>query len=230
MSRAERLLALLQILRQHRFPVSGTVLARELGVSLRTLYRDIAALQNQGAKIAGEAGVGYLLRPGYTLPPLNFTPEEIEALVLGGRWVERRTDRRLAAAAGHALAKIAAVLPPERRDELELSGLRVIPSAETLPEGVDLSSIRQAMRQERKLAFEYLDQDGQASRRTVWPIALGYADRVRILAAWCELRKDFRHFRTDRITQLSILDQRYPRKRLDLQQEWQRRNDPQKLA
>ncbi|HTB22172.1 MAG TPA: YafY family protein [bacterium] len=220
MSRAERLLALMQILRKHRFPVSGEALAKELGISLRTLYRDIAALQNQGAKIAGEAGVGYLLRPGYTLPPLNFTEEEIEALVLGSRWVERRTDPRLAEAAGNALAKIGAVLPAERRDELELSALRIIPPMEDAADSVDLGAIRQALRQERKLSIQYLDQGGRPSKRVLWPVALGYSDRVRILAAWCELRKDFRHFQTNRIRKLEVLDSRYPAKRADLQREW----------
>ncbi len=112
MSRAERLLDLVQVLRRHRGPVSGRHLAETMGVSLRTLYRDIASLQAQGAAIEGEPGLGYVLRPGFTLPPLMFREEEIEALVLGMRWVATRTDGPLASAAGDALAKIAAVLRP----------------------------------------------------------------------------------------------------------------------
>src|SRR6516225_364885 len=105
MSRAERLLDLIQILRRHRRPVAGKLLAEELGISLRTLYRDIASLQAQGAGIEGEAGIGYVLKPGFMLPPLMFSEEEIEALVLGSRWVAERGDQRLAAAAKNALAR-----------------------------------------------------------------------------------------------------------------------------
>src|SRR5262249_54467745 len=129
MPRAERLLDLVQILRRHRRPVSGCTLAGELGVSLRTLYRDIAALQGQGARIDGEAGVGFLLRPGFMLPPLMFSEEEIEALVLGSRWVGERGDARLAAAARNALAKIGAVLPDDLREGLDGIGLLVGPGA-----------------------------------------------------------------------------------------------------
>ncbi|RTF32774.1 HTH domain-containing protein, partial [Serratia marcescens] len=102
MSRAQRLLDLMQLLRNHRYPVAGHALAQTLGISMRTLYRDIATLQQQGAEIAGEAGVGYVLRPGFMLPPLMFSPAETEALVLGMRWVSRRGDSQLASAAGQA--------------------------------------------------------------------------------------------------------------------------------
>ena len=119
MSRAERLLDLLQTLRRHRLPVSGHRLAADLGVSLRTLYRDIATLQAQGAEIEGEPGIGYVLKPGFMLPPMMFSQDEIEALVLGSRWVARATDSRLAAAGADALAKIAAVLPADMREAVE---------------------------------------------------------------------------------------------------------------
>ena len=119
MSRAERLLELMQALRRRRAPVAGAALADELGVSLRTLYRDIASLQAQGAAIEGEAGFGFVLKPGFTLPPLMFSLEEVEALALGARWVEGRADAGLAKAARDALAKIGAVLPPERAEALD---------------------------------------------------------------------------------------------------------------
>src|SRR4051812_27083015 len=119
MSRAERLLTLMQALRLRRFPVTGLELASELGISLRTLYRDIASLQAQGARIDGEPGLGYLLRPGFMLPPMMFSEEEIEALVLGSRWVAERADSTLSAAARHALAKIASVLPAELQNRLD---------------------------------------------------------------------------------------------------------------
>src|SRR5947208_3487229 len=122
-ARAQRLLELIQVLRRHRRPVSGETLAAELGVSLRTLYRDIQTLIGQGAAIDGEAGVGYVLRPGFVLPPLMFSDEEIEALVLGSRWVAQRTDEPLARAAANAIAKVAAVLPDDLRDSIEHNGL-----------------------------------------------------------------------------------------------------------
>lgn len=220
LSRSERLLDLLQVLRRHRRPVSGQVLARELAISIRTLYRDIATLQAQGASIQGEAGVGYILQPGFMLPPLMFSEDEIEALVLGSRWVADRADDRLGAAARNALAKIAAVLPADLRDGLDSSTLLVGPGAPIVADTVDLAVIRQAIRAERKLTLSYQDKDGSTSRRTIWPFALGFFDRVRVAAAWCELRQDFRHFRTDRMSDLVPTDIRYPRRRQALLKQW----------
>jgi predicted DNA-binding transcriptional regulator YafY len=219
MSRSERLLDLIQTLRRHRRPVSGQVLADELGISIRTLYRDIATLQGQGAPIEGEAGLGYVLKPGFMLPPLMFSDEEIEAIVLGSRWVAKQPDIRLSAAAANALAKIAAVLPDDLREDLDANALLVGPSAEPV-EGIDLGLVRQAIRNERKLGFLYRDAGGAASERTVWPFALGFFDKVRVVVAWCEMRQDFRHFRADRIAELKATDTRYPRRRQVLLKEW----------
>jgi predicted DNA-binding transcriptional regulator YafY len=220
MSRSERLFDLIQALRRHRRPVSGAVLATETGVSIRTLYRDIATLQGQGAPIEGEPGMGYVLRPGFMLPPLMFSDEEIEALVLGSRWVAGRADGKLALAARNALAKIAAVLPDDLRNELDASSLLVAPGQNFPAETVDLSVIRKAIRSERKLGIAYEDAQGAVSERLVWPFALGFFDRVRVVVAWCELRQDFRHFRTDRMSGLSPTDTRYPRRRQILLKEW----------
>nr|WP_295831523.1 YafY family protein [uncultured Azospirillum sp.] len=220
MSRAERLLDLMQVLRRHRQPVSGKSLAGELGVSLRTLYRDIATLQAQGAMIEGEPGVGYLLRAGFLLPPLMFTEEEVEALVLGTRWVVDRGDSRLGGAARNALAKIAAVLPPDKREGLDGSTLLVGPGEPIAAGDAELATIRTAIRAERKLEIAYRDRDGSESRRIVWPFALGFFDRVRVMVAWCELRQSFRHFRTDRILALTASDTRYPRRRQAMLKEW----------
>jgi len=219
MSRTERLLDLLQTLRRHRLPVSGRRLASEMGISLRTLYRDIATLQCQGAEIEGEPGVGYVLRPGFMLPPLMFSTEEIEALVLGTRWVAGRSDERLVLAARNALAKIGAVLPQELRDELDAIPLLVGPSAATVVDRVDVALIRQAIRAEHRLHITYRDDKGLDSARVIWPFALGFFDSVRIVMAWCELRQDFRHFRTDRIATLTP-GERYPRRRHVLLKEW----------
>jgi len=219
-SRSERLLDLLQTLRRHRQPVSGRNLAEELGISIRTLYRDIATLQAQGAAIEGEPGLGYVLRPGFMLPPLMFSEDEIEALVLGSRWVADRADDRLGMAARNALAKIAAVLPADLRDDLEASTLLVGPGEPLTADLVDLAVIRKAIRSERKLGITYQDAKAAISERVVWPFALGFFDRVRVVVAWCEVRQGFRHFRTDRMSRLAPTDIRYPRRRQSLLKEW----------
>lgn len=220
MSRAQRLLDLIQILRRHRRPVAGAALAREMGVSLRTLYRDIAALQAQGADIAGEAGLGYLLRPGFMLPPLMFNIEEIEALALGSRWVAARADSPLAGAARNALAKIGAVLPPDLSDLMDSSALLVGPGERIAAGDAQLPAIRQAIRAERKLSLGYVDGAGKQTRRMIWPFALAFFDRARVVVAWCETREAFRHFRTDRISAIEPVATRYPRRRQALIKEW----------
>jgi predicted DNA-binding transcriptional regulator YafY len=220
MSRAQRLLELLQILRRHRQPVAGGALAEELGISLRTLYRDIATLQAQGASIDGEPGLGYILRPGFMLPPLMFSEEEIEALVLGSRWVAERGDAPLGAAARDALAKITAVLPPDLRESLDANTLLVARGEGISAGDAEVTAIRHAIRSERKIAISYRDTHASETERTIWPFAIGYFDRVRVVAAWCELRQDYRNFRTDRIASLTATAVRYPRRRQALLKEW----------
>jgi len=221
MSRSERLLTLIQVLRRHRRPVSGRVLAAETGISIRTLYRDIATLQAQGADIEGEPGLGYVLRPGFMLPPLMFSEDEIEALVLGSRWVARRADDRLGDAARNALAKIAAVLPDDLRQGLDANALLVGPGqAIAGGSSIDLAAVRQAIRAERKLTIAYRGPEGAETRRVIWPFALGFFDQVRMVVAWCELRQGFRHFRTDRILELAAIEARYPKRRQALLKEW----------
>jgi predicted DNA-binding transcriptional regulator YafY len=232
MSRAQRLLGLVQILRRHRYPVSGPALAAELRISVRTLYRDIATLQAQGAAIDGAPGLGYLMRPGFFLPPLMFSADEIEALVLGSRWVADRGDSRLSAAARDVLAKIGSVLPDDLRRDLEDAALLVGPGASILAGGAaadaardavrdaELIVIRQALRSEHKLRITYRDLAQIETARTVWPFALGFFDRARVLVAWCELRQAVRHFRTDRILTLTASVERYPRSRQSLLKAW----------
>ena len=219
MARSERLLTLLQTLRRYRRPVSGAVLAGETGVSLRTLYRDIASLQSQGAMIEGEPGIGYVLKPGFMLPPMMFSQDEIEALVLGSRWVARAADERLAAAGADALAKIAAVLPDDMRETVEQATL-VVATRRALEDKADLSLMRKAIRSERIVQLTYGDVNGAISTRRIWPFALGYFDEVRMVMGWCELRQDFRHFRADRIVDFAVLETRYPRRRVVLAKEW----------
>ncbi|QRK14180.1 YafY family transcriptional regulator [Archangium violaceum] len=222
MSRASRLLDLLQLLRRHRAPISGPALAEELGISIRTLYRDIATLQAQGADIQGEPGLGYVLRPGFTLPPLMFSADEIEALVLGSRWVAARGDARLGAAADNAVAKIRAVLPDYLRERVDAATLTV-PMIRGEPVSIDASVIRDAIREEQKLLITYRDNDGADTTRTIWPLLIGFFDKVLVLAAWCELRKDYRAFRVDRIQSVQPKDERYPRRRASLVKEWRAR-------
>lgn len=222
MSRAQRLLEVLQILRRHRYPVSGQYLAEELDISIRTLYRDIAILQGQGADIAGEPGIGYVLRPGFLIPPLMFSQTEMDAIMLGIRWVSTFADRSLSKAAIDALAKIAAVLPSEQRNNMGAVPLRVGAAANPLFETEDLSIIRDAIRRERKVEISYRNSEGRQSSRTVWPFAIGYFPDCRIVVAWCEKRKAFRHFRTDRILACTVLDIPYARRRDEMFRTWKR--------
>jgi predicted DNA-binding transcriptional regulator YafY len=222
MSRAERLLELMQSLRLRRRPVAGQALAKELGVSLRTLYRDVEALKAQGARIEGEAGFGYVLKPGFTVPPLMFSLEEVEALALGAGWVEGRADDGLSKAARGALAKIAAVLPPERAEALDWPTMLARAGAPSKSEAASLPLVREALGAGRKLKLAYVDKSGRPSERVVWPVALGFFDHARMLAAWCETRGDFRHFRLDRMAAVAVLDERPPKPRRTLLIDWRR--------
>jgi predicted DNA-binding transcriptional regulator YafY len=222
MNRSQRLFDLLDVLRRHRFPVSGQTLAGELGVSLRTLYRDIAALQAMGAHVDGEAGVGYVLRPGFLLPPLSFPAEELEALVLGARWVARRGDETLRRQALSALARIAATLPPDMRDAMEAAPLLVGPGTAAIPDGVDPVLLRKAIRTEAKLAITYRDGKDAVTERVIWPFAYAFFDQVQLLVGWCELRNDFRSFRAGRLIRADLLAERYPRSRQRLLAEWRK--------
>jgi predicted DNA-binding transcriptional regulator YafY len=229
MSRSERLLQLMQALRRHRFPVSGERLANELGVSLRTLYRDIATLQQQGAEIEGTSGRGYVLKPGFMLPPLMFTEEEIEALVLGIRWVASRPDPALSRAGQSALARIGAVLPGDLREQLDQTTL-FAPAGpgrpgQAPPEGPPLlPRLREAVRGELKIRIAYRNEAGVDSERVVWPIVIAFFDQVQVVSGWCELRQDFRNFRIDRISNLMLTTERYPRGRDELLPGWRQAN------
>lgn len=217
MSRSARLLDLIQVLRRHRRPVTAARLADELGVSLRTVYRDIGTLAAGGAPIEGEAGLGYVLKRGFVLPPLMFGEDEVDALILGLRLVAGRGDPGLERAAADALAKIVAVLPEEMEDAAAASGLLAGPGGSAPPA---LAGIRRAIRAEHKVRLRYTDKKGAATDRVVWPIALGFFEAAEVLAAWCEMRRDFRHFRLDRIAAAELSGQRYPKRRRVLLAEW----------
>jgi predicted DNA-binding transcriptional regulator YafY len=220
MGRTQRLLTLMDALRRHRRPVTAASLADELSVSIRTIYRDVQSLIGLGAPIDGEAGLGYLLRGGFFLPPLMFDEDEIEALVLGARWVEKQTDPALAAGARNALAKIAAAAPKDLRDVMAEIGLWAPPPFAKPAVVVSLQPIREAIRREHKLGIAYVDVNGSPSERTIWPIALAFYEGHETVAAWCELRTAFRHFRTERISALTPIGERYPKRRAVLVKEW----------
>jgi predicted DNA-binding transcriptional regulator YafY len=221
MSRTTRLLALVQVLRRHRLPVTAQAIAEELEVSVRTVYRDIAALVMHQVPVRGEAGVGYVLEAGLDLPPLMFTQDEIEAIVVGMRWLRARGDTMLARAADDVVAKIGAVLPASLQPLMFDSALFAPryrpPSAPT----VDETRLRDAIRRERKITIDYADQGGQNSSRTIWPFGLAIFNDGRVVMAWCELRTAFRHFRTDRILGMAISEERYPTRRAQLLRRWE---------
>jgi predicted DNA-binding transcriptional regulator YafY len=212
---------LLDALRGHRRPVTATQLSQTLSVSLRTIYRDIGTLIELGAPIDGEAGVGYVLRAGFFLPPLMFNEDELEALLLGARWVEHQGDAGLARAAHSALAKIATASPRDLRDGLAEAGLWAPIFKEPGTDLLPLQPIREAIRREHKVRIAYVNESGEISDRVVWPIALAFLEKVQVMAAWCELRNGFRHFRADRIRQLTSLKLRYPTRRAVLVKQWQ---------
>jgi len=218
-SRSQRLLTLIQALRRHRRPVTAQQLATELSVSVRTIYRDIETLVAQGAPIAGEAGIGFVMRPGFLLPPLMFRDEEIEALVLGSRWVAQLPDASLARAAADAVAKIVAVLPDRLRHRVDDAALFAVPRT-AARDRIDAGIVREAIRDERKLRIAYMSDDDNETIRVIWPIAIAFFERVRVVVAWCELRQAFRHFRTDRITAAELTGERLARPRLQLLSEW----------
>ena len=176
---------------------------------MRSVYRDIAALQAMRVPIDGERGIGYILRPGFDLPPLMFNEQEIEALVLGARIVESWADAELASAASNVIAKVEAVIPDRLRDYMANTAL-LAPShhyMETI--SFDVADLRRALRSQLKVHFSYRNALAEPSERTVRPLCLAYFGPVWLLSAWCELRDDFRTFRLDRIDGFAVQADRF---------------------
>ena len=221
MTRPERLLALLQALRRRRRPVSAQALADELEVSDRTVYRDIAALRRSGADIAGEPGVGFVLRDGFVLPPLMFTRLEIDALMLGLDFVLARGDPAIGLAARDAAAKLRSVMPEVAQRHIDARTMIAGPPAPTTDERLD--TIWQAALAEQTLQICYVGQDGATSERTIWPIYIAFMADCTVIVGWCELRADFRHFRLERISQIRPTTGRFARPRSALLNDWRRR-------
>jgi len=217
--RADRLFEIIQFMRRKDL-VRARDLSEQLEVSERTIYRDIQDLVASGVPIEGEAGVGYVLKAGFDLPPLMFNEQEIEALVLGARIVESWADAELATAASNVIAKIEAVIPDRLRTYMANTAL-LAPSHHYMePIAFNMAELRRALRSQLKVHFCYRDAAAESSERTVRPLCLAYFGPVWLLSAWCELREGFRHFRTDRITVLENSTERYPRRRASLLKEW----------
>jgi len=223
MRRADRLFQIIQILRRGGYrPLTADAIADELETSKRTVYRDIATLIGQRVPIRGEAGMGYVLEAGFDLPPLMLTPDEIEAAVLGAQWVAGRGDPVLARAAEDLIAKIGVAVPERLRPFVmePTTGTRT-PYA-VAQDRIDIANVRAWIRSGRKIELHYSDEQGRETRRIIWPITVGYLETVRLLIAWCELREDFRSFRTDRVQTATFLDERYPERPAVLRAKWMR--------
>jgi predicted DNA-binding transcriptional regulator YafY len=199
MRKASRLFEIIQILRLAKKPVTAAVIAERLEVTVRSVYRDIAALQAMRVPIEGERGIGYILRPGFDLPPLMFSIEEMEAIVLSLALLERTGDAELKQAAKRVTAKIAGVVPPPLRQTLDANALHAWGFAAPSAAAIDLSLVRRAIRDEEKLDLAYRDELGRATERIIRPIALIYYAETANVVAWCELRQAIRNFRSDRI-------------------------------
>jgi predicted DNA-binding transcriptional regulator YafY len=203
MRRADRLFRLVQVLRARRFATART-LAEALEVSVRTVYRDVRDLSLSGVPIEGEAGVGYALRRDFDLPPLMFDYEEIEALTAGARMLQAWSSPKLAKAAQAALDKIAAALPSDKRIAMDRTRLYAPSFHVDRQLGKVLDTMREAIVEGRRLAFGYKDEGGKPSERVVRPLGLYFWGQRWTLAAWCEMREDFRNFRLDRVSSVAI--------------------------
>ncbi len=220
MRRADRLFDIIQTLRTAAHPVTAAALAAKLEVTPRTVYRDIAALQARRVPIDGAAGIGYVLRRGFDLPPLMFTGEEIDAIAVGVRLLHRLRDPKLQRAAESVLEKLAAIVPPALQPHLANAPYYVSDGSAPAIAGIDLSELRRAIHEARKMWIAYVDERDRHTHRTIWPLGLAYYVDVTLIGAWCELRGDFRHFRVDRVLASRLLDERYPAENGRIAAEW----------
>ena len=204
--RADRLFDILRVLRAAKRPVTAASIADELEVTVRTVYRDIATLQARRIPIEGAAGIGYVLRRGFELPPLMFTEDEAEAIAVGVRMLARTGDPGLQKAAESVLSKVTLVVPDPLREYLSTAPVYVSKSGAPVPAQRDLpTTIRHAIRDGRKMRIAYQDENGRATLRVIQPFAVAYYVEATLVCAWCELRNDIRHFRTDRVVSAEVL-------------------------
>ena len=224
MSRTNRLFEIINVLRARRTPVTAQHLARELGISQRSVYRDIETLRALGAPIDGQAGVGYCLGEGFFLPEFAFSSDELDALILGLGWVRQRADPALAQGSESALAKILSARRNGQATGEEPPALVTAASTSEINDPPQVALLRDAIRRQLKVAISYEDAHGSLSDRTIWPIAIVYFDDVRVLAAWCESRSAFRHFRVDRLHLRTISEERYPGRRQAIVKQWRQQD------
>jgi len=225
MSRSTRMFEIIQILRAADRPVTSNDLAETLEVAQRTVYRDIASLQAMRVPIEGEAGIGYIMRAGFDLPPLMFTSDEIEAIIVGLALLRRTGDKGLQVASNSVSAKIAEVLPDQTERDMADSGIYVAPWGSAETGQTDLAEVRQAIREENKLRLVYTDVDNRRTERTIKPLAILYYVEVVLLSAWCELRADFRQFRVDRIVACETTEDRFLGEGRALRAQWREQHD-----
>ena len=220
MRRTDQLFQIIQILRRSHRPVTAQQLADELEVSKRTIYRSVADLIGQRVPIYGEPGLGYLLGPGYEMPPLMLTPDEIDAIVLGAQMVAELRDATLASAANDVIAKLGSVAPEHLHPYFAEPSVAARPSRNEAASEMDSRVMRAAIHAGSKLRLRYRSEGGEDTERTVWPVAIGYAETYFLLIAWCETRAAFRHFRTDRIQAMEVLDEAIGVRRGELRKRW----------
>lgn len=219
MTRTHRLFQLMQALRNAAPPATASDLAQTLGVTPRTIYRDIDALRGLGAVIDGAAGFGYTLIEDAALPPLSFADEELEALVLGLREVGEVGDPALAKAAQSAMSKLRARLPASQAHRLEHAVLTARRFAPLPQPGIDVTELRQATWDERTIRFDYSDVEARQTTRSVDPLSIVYMQASHCLLAFCHLRKDFRAFRLDRMRNLDVTDTSFRPRRVPMLRE-----------
>lgn len=219
MRRADRLFQLIQILRRQSSPITAARIAEELEVSTRTIYRDIADLAGQRVPIEGEAGSGYILSEFYDMPPLMFTRDELEAILLGVQLVQHLPDKTIGHSAQDVLAKIRDSIPGNLLSTLSQASVGIKP-LDFEPDKQDTRLLREAIRANKKLQITYVDQEGIETKRNIWPIMLGYDKAHCLLIAWCEIRQQCRHFRVDRIKHTTQLNIPVPITRDELKLRW----------
>jgi predicted DNA-binding transcriptional regulator YafY len=216
MSKSDRLLQMMQLLRTLPAPVKALSLSTELEVSLRTVYRDVDSLRAAGAMIDGEAGYGYTLVEDPALPPMMFTLDEVEAMVLGLREVQEIADPVLADAAKNVLSKVAAGLPKNLQNELRHSVLHVKNFAPRPEIFVDVAEFRRQTRMENELQIGYTDAHGAVTKRAILPLSIVYMMNKLVVIAHCQLRQDFRAFRMDRIANFEPTGKSFKPKRVSM--------------
>ncbi len=220
MRKASRLFEIIQILRLARKPVTSMQIAARLEVTQRSIYRDIAALQAMRVPIEGGRGIGYILRPGFTLPPLMFSIEETEALVLALALLERTGDTAMVESSRSISRKIASALPKPLQEVLETTALHAWGSHMFGGDSADSALLRQAIREEHILEIGYSDEAGNLTTRSIRPLALIYYTQWLNIVAWCELRQDFRNFRHDRVLSVTQTQRYFTGEGEGLRQRW----------